>query len=253
MDHGDFEYLVDNGVYHLGFGLSKLERKIINMCCEHLESRGLKYLSIPSCVSRETIEDQGMVAPENVFKLFIESDERKQHQHLSGSAEQGILEFFCSYLGLGNIDSQYVNYPETNLVYAVNQCFRNENFYDGLMKVKEFIKVEQYCLCDERNWEERFQMLLQNATDFLDKFPFIEHRIVDRTKQDPGYHIKKYDIEVKTKEYGWLETHSCTYFGNEQIKRMTQGHDSGEVHTISNTGIATPRILIPFIENGVML
>ena len=57
--------------------------------------------------------------------------------------------------------------------------------------------------------------------------------------------MKKYDIEVKTKQYGWMETHSCTYFGEEQSKRF---EITGATHTISNTGIASPRILIPFIE-----
>ena len=53
----------------------------------------------------------------------------------------------------------------------------------------------------------------------MDKYN-IEFRVVDVTKLDLGYHVKKYDIEVKTKQYGWLETHSCSYFGEEQSKRF---------------------------------
>ena len=86
--------------------------------------------------------------------------------------------------------------------------------------------------------------MLTNATSFLDKHN-IEYRVVNVTKIDYGYHIKKYDIEVKTKQYGWLETHSCSYFDEEQSKRFGI---TGATHTISNTGIASPRILIPFIE-----
>lgn len=62
---------------------------------------------------------------------------------------------------------------------------------------------------------------------------------------DEGYHHVKYDIEVKTEQYGWMETHSCSYFADEQVKRF--GIEGG-VHTISNTGLASPRVLIPFIE-----
>ena len=50
-----------------------------------------------------------------------------------------------------------------------------------------------------------------------------------------------------THQYGWLETHSCTYFKDEQTKRLGI---SGGLHTISNTGIASPRILVPFIERN---
>ena len=78
--------------------------------------------------------------------------------------------------------------------------------------------------------------------DLLD----IKYRVVDVTDRDPGYHIKKYDIEIETKQFGWMETHSCSYFGTEQSKRF---NITGANHTISNTGIASPRILIPFIED----
>ena len=110
----------------------------------------------------------------------------------------------------------------------------------------KFKKIEHFCFCKPENAEKYFQELLKNSTDFLEKYN-IEYRIVDKTKTDEGYHLKKYDIEVKTKKYGWLETHSCTYFGDEQTKRL---NITGNLHTISNTGIASPRILIPFIEKN---
>ncbi len=151
---------------------------------------------------------------------------------LAGSAEQGILERFTN---------QKV---EPRLIYAKNQCFRNEMHYEGLFKVQEFIKVEQYCFATKETWEERFDFLLESATSFLKKLD-VEFRIVDMTKKDPGYHIKKYDIEIKTNAFGWMESHSCSYFGEEQSKRFGI---TGATHTLSNTGIASPRILIPFIE-----
>ena len=58
----------------------------------------------------------------------------------------------------------------------------------------------------------------------MDKYN-IEYRVVDVTKLDFGYHVKKYDIEVKTKQYGWLETHSCSYFGEEQSKRFGRSEE----------------------------
>ena len=91
--------------------------------------------------------------------------------------------------------------------------------------------------------------MLDNSTNFLKDYS-IKHRIVNVTNIDPGYHIKKYDIEIFSKNSGWVETHSCSYFGEEQTKRF---NISGATHTISNTGIATPRILIPFIEDENLL
>ncbi len=150
---------------------------------------------------------------------------------LAGSAEQGILERFSE---------QEV---KPKLIYAKNQCFRNESEYEDLLRVREFIKVEQFCFTTKDCWEDRFELLMNSAISFLMKLG-VEYRVVDVTS-DPGYHIKKSDIQVKTKSYGWIETHSCSYFGEEQSKRFGI---TGATHTLSNTGIATPRILIPFIE-----
>ncbi|NDJ15652.1 MAG: hypothetical protein EBY17_31520 [Acidobacteriia bacterium] len=62
---------------------------------------------------------------------------------------------------------------------------------------------------------------------------------------DPGYHRAKTDLEVLTRTHGWLETHSCTYFGEEQVRRLGI---TGRLHSISCTGAASPRILVPWLE-----
>lgn len=230
-------YQIKDGIYNLDFQLSALERKLVNLCCNHLESKGFKYLSIPSSIMAETLAQQQVVELDNVFHIDVIIKNNYVKHYLAGSAEQGILQYLSQQ-----------TYPLENYIYAINSCFRTENDYQGLYRVKEFIKVEQFCLTSSTNWQWNFDFLLDNATEFLQKFDFIKYRITDRTKLDPGYHLKKYDIEVKTKQYGWMETHSCTYFGDEQIKKF---NIAGDFHTISNTGIASPRILIPFMEEGI--
>jgi len=220
------KYKVESGVYNLGFELSLLEKKLFIEFEDMLDGKGFRYLSIPSLTRWNNFERQSI---EDIFKSLS-----VDHIHnLSGSAEQGILQYFSDSI------------VELQLIYSKNQCFRHENYgYEGLKRCKEFVKLEQFCFCNDYDWKENFDLLLTNATSFLNKYN-IEFRVVDVSKLDLGYHIKKYDIEVKTKQYGWMETHSCTYFGEEQSKRFGI---TGATHTISNTGIASPRILIPFIE-----
>ena len=220
------QYKVESGIYNLGHKLSLLEKKLFIEFENMLDSKGFRYLSIPSLTRWDSFKRQEI---EDIVKSLS-----VDHIHnLSGSAEQGILQYYSD------------SYVEPQLIYSKNQCFRHENYnYEGLKRCKEFIKLEQFCFCNSYDWKEKFELLLTNATSFLDKHN-IEYRVVDVSKLDLGYHVKKYDIEVKTKQYGWLETHSCTYFGEEQSKRFGI---KGATHTISNTGIASPRILIPFIE-----
>lgn len=222
-------YKVNNGICNLDFSLSRLEKRLFREFEDLLESKGFKYLSIPSSILYETFRKQGL----DVNSLSVD------HIHsLSGSAEQGILQYFTN------------SEVKPLLIYAKNQCFRHENYqFNGLQRCKEFIKLEQFCFCYKNEWKNNFELLLNNAIEFLNKYQ-IKHRVVDVTKRDSGYHIKKYDIEIYTKTYGWLESHSCTYFGEEQTKRF---NITGAIHSISNTGIASPRILIPFIENSIML
>lgn len=220
------DYLVKDGIYYINEKWSKLEFELFREFEDMLLSKGFQYLSLPSAGSWEVIEKQEVVTKE--YSLGI--DDR---QALFGSAEQAFLEYF-----------QNLEVKEERLLFSLNECFRNEQDLDGLVRLREFKKLEQYCFCKPENAEKYFNLLLNNSAEFLEKHG-IEYRIVDKTLEDPGYHIKKYDIEVKTKKYGWLETHSCTYFGEEQTKRL---NIKGGLHTISNTGIASPRILIPFME-----
>lgn len=217
------QYKVENGIYKLNFELSKLEKQIINDCVSILERNNFQYLSIPSTILLSTFEKQQIKT--DTF-LYGKND------ILAGSAEQGILEYFTN---------QYV---EPMKIYSMNTCFRVEDKYEDLIRVKEFYKVEQYIFCHENNYEENMNILIHNALELLEKYN-IEYRVIDVTKKDEGYHLKKLDVEVWTKKYGWMETHSCSYFGTEQSSRY---NITGANHTLSNTGIATPRILIPLIE-----
>ncbi|MFZ3591608.1 aminoacyl--tRNA ligase-related protein [Bacillus sp. DJP31] len=225
-------YKVSNGIYNLDFKLSGLEKKIQDEYCELLEEKGFNYLSIPSTIRYETFLKQEAQPPE---KTLLVDDRNHKHGHcLSGSAETGILEYFEN------------NRVEPMFIYAKNSCFRYEKEYIDLIRTKEFTKIEQYCFCEEKDWKEKFHFLLDNATSFLEKHD-IQYRVIDVTDQDEGYHKQKFDVQIWSVEHGWIESHSCTYFGNEQTKRF---NITGATHTISNTGIASPRILIPFIEKA---
>lgn len=107
----------------------------------------------------------------------------------------------------------------------------------------EFSKLELFVFFQpDADWRSIFKVCLSQATDLLEYFD-IEYRVVDRTNE-PGYHLYKEDIEVLTKD-GWLETHSCLYYGDQHSNRFDF---TNLTHTIACTGLASPRILIPFME-----
>lgn len=216
---------IRDGVFYPDWVTSSIERQLFHKMEVLLEQAGFQYLSVPSLVTKETYDRQAVIPWEKVFKV-------DDNFALAGSAEQGILEMFT------NRKAAPAKY------WAKNQCFRAESSYEGYKRLREFIKLEQFIFCKKEDWEESFDLIMSLACTLLDRLT-IEYRVVDVTKRDPGYHILKKDIEVKTETYGWMETHSCSYFGEEQTKRF---NISGGLHTLSNTGIASPRILVPILE-----
>lgn len=217
--------LVRDGVFYPDRFISGIEHGLFRRMQEKLEDDNFRYISVPSIVSKDTYLRQGTVPWEKVFKI-------DDNLALAGSAEQGILEFY---------KGQHVDPIK---LWAKNQCFRAEPAYEGLKYLREFIKLEQFIFCHEANALKMWNHIMTAPQHLLGECN-IKFRTVDVTQRDPGYHLKKVDIEVWTETYGWLETHSCSYFGEEQTKRFDI---TGATHTLSNTAIASPRFLIPILE-----
>jgi seryl-tRNA synthetase len=123
--------------------------------------------------------------------------------------------------------------------------------------VHEFRKVEQYVICraDEAEGLQWFQILLENAETILRGLE-LPYRVVQNCTGDMGAgKVLMYDIETWVpSEQVYRETHSCSYLGDWQARRtgLRYRAEDGRLvyaHTLNNTGIATPRILVPFLEN----
>ncbi|MFH1008203.1 MAG: serine--tRNA ligase [Candidatus Latescibacterota bacterium] len=141
-------------------------------------------------------------------------------------------------------------------------CFRREaGTYGkdtrGLYRIHQFQKVEQVVVC--RNDEEisirEHEFLLQNAEEIVQALK-LPYRVVNVCGGDLGQaQVQKYDIETwmpGRNAYG--ETHSCSRFHDFQARRLKLRYrdKQGQVHfahTLNNTAIASPRILIPIMEN----
>jgi len=144
---------------------------------------------------------------------------------------------------------------------GISNCFRREagtygKDTKGLYRIHQFQKVEQVVLC-EGSPEASANMhaeLLQNAEEVLHALE-LPYRVVDVCTGDLGRgQVYKNDIETwmpSRKTYG--ETHSCSTFHDFQSRRLNIKYETkdGEkkfVHTLNNTCIASPRILIPILE-----
>lgn len=220
-------WVARDGYYALSEKLAEVERRAINACIDAAAARGFSYISVPSLVSAETVALQ---------EIGVEPHKVDDRAVLSGSAEQGILQLLSRRTITGEFK-----------LCAFNHCFRREDALDRLYRLTEFKKVELFVACKTDNWERRFDECLHFAEDMAKLVGADCTRISD-TVSDPGYHIKKMDVEVLTKAHGWIEVCSCSYFGKEQMMRMEIG--GRDYCTISCTGLAVPRALIPVFEKN---
>jgi len=149
------------------------------------------------------------------------------------------------------------------ILYAgYSPCFRREagsagRDVRGLLRVHQFYKLEQYVICaddDEESarWHAR---LLANAEALLADLE-IPYQVIEASTGDMGLgKFRMNDIESWVPSLGkYRETHSCSTLHDWQARRADLRWRDGErkvrfVHTLNNTALASPRILVPLLEN----
>ena len=145
---------------------------------------------------------------------------------------------------------------------AVSPCYRREaGTYGkdtrGIYRIHQFMKVEQVILCRNDAEESRkyHAEILGHAETILQKLE-LPYRVVNVCGGDLGRpQVQKFDVETwMPSRNGYGETHSASRFHEFQARRLGLRYrdENGDVkfcHTLNNTVIASPRILIPLLEN----
>ena len=235
--------------YGLRDAMVWLEMALHRLALDTLYAKGFTLISTPALVREEALYGTGHFPMGRDQVYQIGEDEL----FLSGTSEVQI-----NYLHAKEILQE----SELPLLYAGRTaCFRREagsygRDVRGLMRVHEFTKVEQYIICknDPEESQEWHRQLLTTSEEIVQALE-LPYRIVECCTGDMGTgKVRMYDIECWVpSEKRYRETHSCSRLHDWQARRtQTRYRDkSGEVrfvHTLNNTAIATPRILVSFLE-----
>lgn len=204
---------------------------------------------VPSLVKRETLIGTGYI-PQGEEDLYKTQD----NEYLAGTGEVASMSYFSDEV----IDSSRLPVK----FVSFSPCFRREagshgKDTKGLMRVHEFFKIEQLILCEADHQESvrLHEEVTANAEQMLQALE-IPYHVVLNCGGDLGLgQVKKYDIETWVpSENKYRETHSASYFHDFQTRRLNIRYRDKEgklrfVHSLNNTAIATPRLLISLIEN----
>ena len=237
--------------YVLKGDLSLMEGALMRFALDTMVGKGFTPLSVPTLVRTETMIGTGYF-PGGEDQAYRCDD--RDDLCLVGTAEVPITAYHQGeILELKQLPLRYV---------ALSQCYRREagtygKDTKGLYRVHQFQKVEQVVIdvADEAKSLESHHQILRNSQDVLEALD-LPYRVVNVCGGDLGQpQIQKFDIETwMPSRENWGETHSASRFHEFQARRLNLRYRDAEgkvrvCHTLNNTVIASPRVLIPLLEN----
>jgi seryl-tRNA synthetase len=214
-----------------------------------MTGKGFSPMIVPSMVRREAFMGTGYL-PQSEDDLYKNQD----GEYLAGTGEVATMGYYM------NETLEKADLPKKMIAFS--PCFRREigahgKDTKGLIRVHEFFKFEQVVLC-EANHETTVQFheeLTANAEEVIRGLGLPYHVVVNCGGDLGLGQVKKYDIEAWVPSEGkYRETHSSSYFHDFQSRRLNTRYrdEDGKtrfVHSLNNTAIATPRVLVSVIEN----
>jgi len=226
-----------------------LHQAVLRLAQDMMVARGFTPMVVPVLVKEEVMYGTGYFPTGRDQAYLCERDELS----LVGTAEVPITAYHSD---------EILNESDLPLKYcAMSTCFRREagaagKDTTGLYRIHLFDKVEQVVICrndkdESKRWHNE---ILQNAEDVLQALG-LPYRVVNVCTGDLGMgQVQKFDIETwmpSRNSYG--ETHSASRFYEFQARRLKLRYRDGTkkihfCHTLNNTVIASPRVLIPILE-----
>ena len=237
-------------MYSLKGRLALLEQALMFWVQQRLAADGFTPITVPALVRGQAFFQQGHFPGHEEETYEVPKDDL----WLSGTAEIAITSLHSG---------EILEPQQLPILYAgYSPCFRREagsagRDVRGLLRVHQFYKVEQYVICaddDEESarWHAR---LLANAEGILRELE-IPYQVVETSTGDMGLgKFRMNDLESWVPSLGkYRETHSCSTLHDWQARRANlrwrdQDRKVRFVHTLNNTAIASPRILVPLLEN----
>ncbi len=224
-----------------------------------LVAKGFTIMHTPTIVREFALIGAGMfpTGKAEVYQVAnaanMESDE-KEKQYLAGTSEPSLISYYANQI----LDESQLPIQ----VCGISPCYRSEvgsygKDTKGLYRVKEFMKVEQVVICkaDVNEGDKWLEALREISEEILQDLK-LPYRVLNICTGDMGAgKYKMYDIETwMPGRGGYGETHSDSNLTDWQARRLDIRYRTSDgtikhAFTLNNTAVASPRILIPILEN----
>lgn len=239
-----------NGFYYLMGDIARLHSAVIAYARDFMIDRGFTYCVPPFMIRSDVVTGVMSFAEMDAMMYKIEGEDL----YLIGTSEHSMIGKFIDTM----IDEKQL--PQTLTSYS--PCFRKEKGAHGLeergvYRIHQFEKQEMIVICkpeDSRMW---FEKLWRNTVDLFRSLD-IPVRTLECCSGDlADLKVKSIDVEAwSPRQKKYFEVGSCSNLGDAQARRLkirVKGEDGQKylAHTLNNTVVAPPRMLIAFLENNL--
>ncbi len=236
--------------YCLKGRLALLETKLMGWALDKIAAAGFTPITVPAIAREQAFLNQGQFPGHRDETYELPNDDA----WLAGTAEVALTSLHSG---------EIVETAKMPITYAgFSPCFRREagsagKDVRGLLRVHQFLKVEQWVMCEaddavSAEWHAKLLGLAESLLTDLE----IPYQVIETSTGDMGLgKFRMNDIESWVPSLGkYRETHSCSTLHDWQARRANLRYRDAEgkvrfAHTLNNTALASPRILVPLLEN----
>ena len=239
-----------NGFYYLTGDIARLHSAILSYARDFMIGRGFTYV-IPPYMIRSNVVD-GVMSFEEMDGMMYKIE--GEDLYLIGTSEHSMIGRFIDSI----VDEKDLPYTLT----SYSPCFRKEKGAHGIeergvYRIHQFEKQEMIVVCKPEESKEWFVKLYTNTVDFFRTLD-IPVRTLECCSGDlADLKSKSVDVEAwSPRQKKYFEVGSCSNLTDAQARRLkirVRGEDGNKyfAHTLNNTCVAPPRMLIAFLENNL--
>ena len=238
-----------NGFYYLMGDIARLHSAVISYARDFMINRGFTYCVPPFMIRSNVVTGVMSFAEMDAMMYKIEGEDL----YLIGTSEHSMI---------GKFIDQII--PEEELPYTLTSyspCFRKEKGAHGIeergvYRIHQFEKQEMIVVCKPEESKMWFDKLWQNTVDLFRSMDSPVRTLECCSGDLADLKVKSYDVEAwSPRQKKYFEVGSCSNLGDAQARRLKIRVDGKDgkyfAHTLNNTVVAPPRMLIAFLENNL--
>ena len=238
-----------NGFYYLMGDIARLHSAVISYARDFMINRGFTYCVPPFMIRSNVVTGVMSFAEMDAMMYKIEGEDL----YLIGTSEHSMIGKY--------IDTVVEEKSLPHTLTSYSPCFRKEKGAHGIeergvYRIHQFEKQEMIVVCKPEESPEWFTKLWQNTVDLFRSLD-IPVRTLECCSGDlADLKVKSYDVEAwSPRQKKYFEVGSCSNLGDAQARRLKirVNGENGKyfAHTLNNTVVAPPRMLIAFLENNL--